>query len=113
MGIIEIHGWTKEKEDKYWVSKALYGDYKQAIAICKAIRRHSECYHMCVTYKRGDWKDYSIETTMSVSELGSRGKHYRKVTYFWENGRISSHTYSDVVPVKSRRRVASWEVFKF
>lgn len=89
-GTIEIYGFVAENKEKH-ISKKIVGDYRQAVAICKSIRRNTNFYYMTVAYEKGDYTDYSIQTNLSTTAMfGPKKKSYSKQVMFWEDGNITT-----------------------
>lgn len=87
---IEIYGYITENKEIF-VSKKIVGDYRQAVAICKSIRRNANCYYMTVVYEKGDYADYCVQTNLSTTTMfGREKKTYRKEVVFWEDGNITT-----------------------
>lgn len=89
-GTIEIYGFAAEKKENH-ISKKIVGDYRQAVAICKSIRRNANFWYMSVAYEKGDFTEYSITTILSTTTMFGRDKKsYSKKVMFWEDGHITT-----------------------
>lgn len=89
-GTIEIYGYMGENKENF-ISKKTMGDYKQAVAICKSIRRNANVYYITVGYEKGDYEICSIQTNLSTTTMfGKDKKTYSKQVMFWEDGHITT-----------------------